>query len=269
MKNRKIVFLAIFLAISAVYVISPKSQVVSIQGPSLIIPILAVLIGVYASKIYGLKSANGRALLLVTGGLACLSVGEIILYLSGNFISSVSLDSSIASVFFLLAYPFFGASIYQGYVTAGIKLKTVNKSLLYVVSLASIILTIFVAYFGVYRAYNPSANLLTNAINIGYGVGDLILVIASLFTILLASEYRGGKLAVFWKSIALGFFVTLMADVLFAVYGDQVLAGVKPYLYIDLIWTAGYMFLAFAITENYLYVSAVQKNIKLKLLQRS
>ena len=60
-----------------------------------------------------------------------------------------------------------------------------------------------------------------------------------------------------------------MADVLFAVYGDQVLAGVKPYLYIDLIWTAGYMFLAFAITENYLYVSAVQKNIKLKLLQRS
>ena len=176
---------------------------------------------------------------------------------------------SLADVFFLLNSPLFAAGIWQGYVTSGVKLRQVKKSLLVTVLSASLILTILVAYFGVYQAYDSSTDLVSNTVNITYGLTDLVLVILSLLTFLVASEYAGGKLASFWKTMAAGFFMFLIADILFAMYLDLYMEDVKPYPYIDLIWIAAFIFLAYAMLDNYLHVSAVQKKIKLQLQQRN
>ena len=263
-----IIFSAIFLTISAIYVVSPQSRIISIQGLSLIIPVIAALIGLYTSRLYGFKSANGRTILLITGGIVCWALAEITFFVLDFFMNSENLFPSIADVLFLLAYLFFLPGIYQGFVTAEVKLRNVKKSLLAIVVSASVILTILVGYFVVYQAFDPSADVLANIVNISYGVGDLILIIASMLTILVASEYGDGKLASFWKAMASGFFMGLVADILFAIYSDKMLGDVKPYTYIDLIWTAGYLFYAFAMLENYLHISAVQQNIRLRLLQR-
>lgn len=261
-----IIFLTLFLIVSAAYLLSPDVQTFSNVTLYQIFPVVAALISLYSSRIYGFNSANGRAQLLITGGLVCWGVAETITYVF--FLTDADMFPTIADVFFLLAYPLFGAGIYQGYVTAGIKLKQVNKSLLAMVLSASLVLTILVGYFGVYQAYDPDADIIVNTVNIFYGLGDLILIILSLLTVLAAREYGGGKLASFWKAMATGFLLFLIADILFAMYGDQYWEGAKPYAYMDLLWLAGFLILAYGMFENYLHVSAVQKNIKLKLSQK-
>lgn len=268
MKLRLIIFLIIFLVISATYFLLPESEAVSTGALYLVIPVGATLIGLFTSKIYGFNSANGRALLLINGGLVCWGVAEIITYVL--YITGDDTFPSLADAMLLIAYPIFGAGIYRSFITAGIKLKQVNKSLLAVILSASVILTILVAYFGVYLAYDPSADLLSNIVAISYGLGDLVLVIFSLLAILVASEYKGGKLASFWGTIAAGFFLFLVADILFAMHGNQWSEDIaNPYdIFIQLTWIAGYILLTFGMLENYIHVSEVQKKIKLKLSQK-
>ncbi len=266
MKIRPIIFVSIFAAVSAVYFLSPEAHSDFNITLYQTFPVIAALIALYTSRIYGLKSANGRALILITAGLVFWAIAETITYI--YFLNGQDPFPSIADAFFLFAYPLFGAGIYQGYVTAGIKLKQVNKSLLTVVISASLILTILVGYFGVYQAYDPSVDTTANVVNVIYGLSDLVLVITSMFTILVAREYGDGKLASFWKTMAAGFLLFLIADILFAMYGELYWDGVKPYACIDLIWLAGFLTLAYGMLENYIHVSSIQKQIKLKLQQR-
>ncbi len=263
-----IILMAVFLVLLAIYVISPSIRIPQIQAFSLIFSIVASLVGIYTSRIYGFKSTIGRSFILITGGLICWSVAEIIWYVSDKLIEGGATSPSMADIFFLLAYPFFGAGIYYGFTMAKIKLKQVNQSLLVIVLTASLILTYLVVYFILFKAYDSTAEPIANIVNIGYGLGDLVMIILSLMTILVAREYKGGKLASFWKAIALGFLLVLIADIVYAIYGQQFLDDMKPYTYIDLLWIAGYLLPVYGMLENYLHVSGVQKKIKLKLQQR-
>jgi len=268
MKIRTILFLAIFLAISAAYfLLFPKEPFVADGALYLIAPVAAALIALYTSRIYRFNSANGRAMLLISGGLVCWGIAEIITYVLNNVIPDANTFPSLANAFILLAFPLFGAGIYQGFITAGVKLKQVNKSLLAAVLSVSLILTVLVAYFGVYLAYDPSADLLSNIVTVGTGIGDLVLIILSLVAILVAGEYKGGKLASFWKTMASGFFLFLIADIMFALHGNQYTEDMYE-IFMELGWIAAYMLLAFGMLENYVHLSAVQKNIKLKLSQK-
>ncbi len=265
---RPIILLVSFLIISTVYVLNSKIQVFPIYTLYMVFPVGAALIGVYTSRLYRFNNANGRAMILITGGLFCWGVSETMAYISDNFITSASLDPSLFDVISLLGYLAVCAGIYQGYVAAEIKLNQVNKTLLAIVSPVSIILTIVVGYFCVYQVYDPSADFATNMVSVGFGVGDLTLLIASMLMILVAREYKGGKLASFWKTMTAGFFIFLIADIMYYdVFGQQILADIKPYTYNDLLWVAAYSVLALAMLENYFHISAVQKNIKLKLQQ--
>jgi len=151
---------------------------------------------------------------------------------------------------------------------SGAKLKLIKKTLLIPAVSISIILAILVIYFGMYRAYDPNTLLMSNIVKMGYGLDDIILIISSLFAVLAVHEYIDGKLALLWETIIPGFIIYLVADVLFALYSTPYIDDIKPYVYIDLVWIAGYMILAFGILENVIDIYTVQKNIRLKLLQR-
>lgn len=268
MKIRQIAFLIFFILIACLYILKP-----TIDNPLLILylvaPIGGTIIGLIASKFYGFKNPRGKALLLITGGLACYSVAEIIWTVSIiTATEQVQSTTSMADIFFLSAYPFFFAGIYQSYKAAEIKVKKIKKSLLIKVVPLSLALMGLVLYFGVYKTYNPTLDPLTNTLNVSYGLIDLFLVISSLLTILVSNEYKGGKLASFWNIITVGFLFTLVADIASSIYADQYLDGVKPYTYIDLIWTAAYLLMAYAILEDYMHGLQVRNKIKLMLTQR-
>ena len=265
MSIQRIMFLAVFLAYLILYILSPEVRGAEIQTLGLISSVGAPLIALYASRIYDFKSANGRAIILIVAGLVCWGIGEIVFVVLQNFIMSEELYPSLADPFFLIAYPLIAAGIYQGFVTAEVKIKQVKKSLIAVILLASLILTALVVYFMIYQAYDPTTNPLANIVNICYGLGDLVFVISSVILILVAREYGDGKLALFWKTLAIGFFLILVADIWFAVYNEQVLGDMKPFTYVDLVWCAGYELLALAMLENYLHIRSVQRNIKLKI----
>jgi hypothetical protein len=211
---RPIIFLVSFLTISVVYILNQKIQPLPIYTLYMIFPVGAALIGLYTSRIYRFNNANGRAMILIAGGLLCWGVSETMAYVSDNFITSASLAPSLIDVVSLIGYLAVFAGIYHGYVAAEIKLKQVNKSLLVIVLLASIILTIIVGYFCVYLVYDPSADIATNMVSVGFGVGDLTLLVGSMLMILVAREYKGGKLASFWKLMAVGFYIFLIADIM-------------------------------------------------------
>ncbi len=263
---RPIIFMAVFLATVAIYVVSQTTDSLFMGTVYLFFPLAAALIALFTSRMYGFNNANGRALLLITGGLVFWGIAETITYILNSFTDNTQYPT-IANLFLLLSYPLIGMGIYQGYVAAEVKLKQVKKSLIAIVLSISLILTVLVAYYGVYQAYDPDAELLANIVNLGYGIGDLILVITSMLTILVAREYRGGKLATFWKTIAVGFFLFLIADIMFAMHGGQYTDDLYE-VCMELTWIAAYIVLAFAILENYINISAIQKRIKLIIQQR-
>ncbi len=266
---RPIIFLVSFLIISVVYILNPKIQPLPIYTLYMIFPVGAALIGLYTSRIYRFNNANGRAMILIADGLFCWGVSESMAYVSDNFITSASLAPSLLEVVSLIGYLAVGAGIYQGYVAAEIKLKQVNKSLLAIVLLASIILTIIVGYFCVYLVYDPSADIATNMVSVGFGVGDLTLLVGSMLMILVAREYKGGKLASFWVTMTAGFFIFLIADITYYdIFGEQILADIKPYTYNDLLWVAAYAVIAYAMLENYIHINEIRNKIKLKIQQR-
>lgn len=266
MKNRFIIFSSILLVSSVIYISFLATPLAAIIFVSF--PITAALISIYTSKIYSFDSSNGRPLLLVAAGIVCWGIGEVMFSAFANILH-ISPFPSLADAFLLLAYPLLGAGIYQSYAMAGIRLCNIKKPLIVLLSSASMILTAIVMYFIVFQVYDPSADLWVNIVNLGYGLGDLILVILSFAAILVANEYRGGKLASFWQAMASGFLLILIADIIFAMYSDQILNNVEPYTYVDLLWMAGYQILAFGMLENYLHISAVQKKIIHKISQKS
>jgi hypothetical protein len=257
-----------FLAAASIYIWFPESFAFSTSEVYEVFPILAILLSLYILRIYRFNNASGRAQILIASGLIFWGIGCIVEYVWINFLNSGSALTP-ADAFYLLNTPLFAAGIWQGYITSGIKLKQVNKTLLAGLLSVSIVLTILVLYFGVYLAYDSTADFWVNIVNITYGVTDLVLVILALLTFLVSREYAGGKLASFWITMTIGFFLFLIADILYAMYPDMYEQGIAPYAYIDLIWIAAALVLAYGLLDNYLHITAVQKKVKMMLQQRN
>jgi hypothetical protein len=175
---------------------------------------------------------------------------------------------SIADALFLIAYPLLAAGIYMSFVSAGVKIYRVKKSLLAILLITSMVLAALVMYFVEYQLFDAETGLLSTTVHILYGVGDLVLIVLAMLAVLVASEYKGGKLESFWLIMAIGFVIILLADIVFAVYLAEILEDIKPYTYVDLLFFAGYQFLTFGMLQNYLHISSVQAKIRAKLLPK-
>lgn len=261
MKLKLFLFLLAFILISISYVLGTERHAVLNQALLLIFPIFATFSGLLATKIYGLKSITGKSLLSITLGFACLALGEIIWFFYKNILG-IDPFPSIADVFFLLGYPLILAGLYLEFKKSQIQLHQIKKSLIVLSLSLTLTLSIIVLYFGIYLAYDPSVGLLANIIAMSYGVVDLILIIISLFALLIVHAYRGGKFSTFWITTILGILLFLAGDILFAIYNIPYTADIKPYIYIDLIWIAGYLSLAYGMLDNYFHIRTIHREIR-------
>lgn len=261
MKLKFSLFLFIFFLVSSAYVLGIEKHAIINQTLFLIFPILATLTGLLALKTYGLNNATGKSLFLITTGLFFWAVGEIVWYIFKNLLN-IDPFPSIADGFFILGYPFIVIGLYKEFKKAHPKPTSLHRILPVSYTLIALLLTASVLYFGVYSAYDSTADFLNNMIAISYGIGDLFLIINLLFVLSMIQAYSGGRLAAFWKAITLGFLLFLVADIIFAIYNIEYTENIKPYIYIDLLWMAGYLSLAYALLDNCLYIHKVKKRIQ-------
>lgn len=265
-------FLAsVFLALSAVYIYkigvnTPDLYVFLTNILYLFPPLIAVYGGIYAVKKFSFSNIHGVALAFLTAGILFLGIGEIIWFYYHIFLN-VDPYPSIADVFYLGAYPLIFIGIVNELRLQKFDWKDFNKLYLFLIILVSVILATIVSYFGIYLAYKPDAAFLENAIAMAYGIADLILIIPSLFILKLTLDYRGGKLFNSWLCILIGLLLTLVGDILFAIYTDQYSSGITPYNLIDLAWIAAYLFFAYGFFNTGLTITELQQKIRTKTIK--
>jgi diguanylate cyclase len=263
MKANKFLIAALgilFIFLASAYVINEPASLLT--ETLFLFPIfLSAAAGFFAAGVYGLKSHNGKALLLIAFGLAFWATGELVWYIFKNFMG-IDPFPSIADIFFLLAYPLLLTGILYGTRLAQIKWGQVEKRTIAAGIGVVVLLTAAVAYWGIYKAYDLQTGFLENGMAMGYGVADLILIGSLIFSLGTARVFQGGRFGIFWTVVTIGFFFNLVADILFAIYRSPYSKDLKPFMYIDLVWIAGYLLITYGLLDNALSLRAIHKKMK-------
>ncbi|PIR74077.1 MAG: hypothetical protein COU35_04520 [Candidatus Magasanikbacteria bacterium CG10_big_fil_rev_8_21_14_0_10_47_10] len=226
----------------------------------LVFPIIAVVAGFRLSRLYA-KSITGGMMTCLSVGILFWTLGEIFWYVFENLLH-IDPFPSVADIFFLLAYIFF---IYALLKEGAIVKKMFGQIRLAHIAVYIIIVSFFVipiSYYGVYQAYHQGATMLENGIAMAYGIGDLLLVVASSLVLLPLLQSGDGKFARFWITVTIGFAFFLLADILFGIFVEAYNGNVKLYRYIDLLWLAGYFSFAYAFLLHYDYVTSTREKLK-------
>ena len=222
--------------------------------------ILAVLAGIFVVRSYGVKSQHGQAFLFFTLGLAFWLIGES-LWVFYNLFLQIDPYPSLADFFYLAAYPLIVWGLIKEIRITGIKIGKLNKLTLALFGITSLIIISIVTYIEIFLAFDPSGSLIDNLVLL-YGFADLILAIPVLLVLILAFEYKGGRIFIPWIFIFIGLLLYLFADIHYAVFLDQYLGSVYPYESIDLLWIAAYLLIALGLLQIGYIIRGIQKKLQ-------
>lgn len=223
--------------------------------------LIAVLSGIYSVRILGIKNPTGKAILFFSLGIFVNFIGSSI-FAYNDFTSGQGEFPSMADAIILCAYPLFFIGLLTQLRSGLVQISKSNKLLL---TLFSLLLGVVVVYFGVILPFDPAAPFLVNFVQTCYGIVDLILILVFVFVLLLAFDYKGGKLFYPWFYIFIGVLITLLADILFAIFTKEYLAKTSIQTFINLIWCLAYVFYAYGLFKFGVIITEVQKNILLKM----
>lgn len=182
---------------------------------------ISVLAGMYAISRFGFKNARGLALICFTLGLVSLLLGNLAFEYYYIIDKNNIPFPSLSDFFSLSYYVFFLAALIIEVKLAHVNWKKINIRILILPIILSIISTIVVYYIGIYKAYDPTVDLFSNIVNIAYGVGDLILIIISLFLLVLVKEYQGGKMSRILLILLISLLFEIVGDIFLAFYMTQ------------------------------------------------
>lgn len=223
--NRKTIYiiLALFaLAIIPVYWLKLAYYNVLIRdGLYLTTVFISVLAGIFAISRFGFKNTRGLALICFTLGLLCLLMGNLVFEYYYIIDKNNIPFPSLSDFFSLSYYVFFLAALIIEVKLAHVNWKHIHKRILILPILLSIVATAVVSYIDIYKAYDPTVGLFSNIVNISYGIGDLVLIIISLFLLVLVKEYQGGKLARILLLLLVSLCFEIVGDIFLAFYMTQ------------------------------------------------
>lgn len=220
-----------------------------------IVPIVA---GLYSIRMFGLKSFTGKALLFIICGFSLVFLGGVI-YTINKYIFGIVKFPSAADVPILLGYPLVLVGLIVEIITG--KVRLLGRDKLFFIFMA-VVLGGVVAYFEIYRGYNPDAPFIESAVTMLYGVIDIVLIVSTLLIINLVLDYVGGKLLYPWITFFFGVLMLVLGDIIFAIkiieYQEQ--TGYW-YMYIDLTWMAGYLLIGMGLIQLGTVVRGIQTDI--------
>ena len=245
-KKNSLLLLGIFLIIDVIYWlrIGGSNTVIIRDTAYLLTPLIATIAGIFSIRLYGLQGPRTKTLFLLTIGVGCWFAGESIFY-SYEFIFHTNPFPSVADVFYLIAYPVLFSALFNEIRQIKINWKKIHPSIIFLFVISAIALGLLVLYFGVYLAYDSHETFFTNLIALGYGVGDLFLIIVDICVLILAWEFREGSFSYLWIQLFISFIFMLVADVLFAIFTSQYKAEVWFYRsLLDSLWMIAYLLFA-------------------------
>lgn len=250
--DKKLLYSAFFLFYIlsiVIYFIFPYNETRIFLQYSVLLSSLAIALtgGIYALKEYGLNSAKSKTLIFFTTGIGCWLIGES-LWTYYEYILHTDPFPSIADIFYVSAYPLFFMGLVREIQSAKVSWHKLQKSILFLMLMSTVLLAIVVNYFGVFLAYSPQEPLLTNVIAMSYGIGDLILLVAAMSLLILAWEFRGGALSQIWLKVFFSFMFTLAADILFAIFtASYNETNSLTRSFIDCLWIVSYLLMGYAL----------------------
>jgi hypothetical protein len=213
---------------------------------------------------FGLKSSQGWALFFLVLGMFVFALGELTwVYL--YYIEGVEPYPSIADVFFLGVYPVSLIGLLIKVKAEKFTLSFANLKKYFIFPVISFFVAILVVYFGIYSAYVPGDSYASNVVSMLYGVGDLILIFACFFVLIITIEYKKGKMFSPWLLVTLSYSVLLVADVLFSVNKDAYDASVAVTTIIDSIWIVGYFIFGLGMIKFLEIIESQERSILKKL----
>ncbi|KYK27367.1 hypothetical protein AYK26_03855 [Euryarchaeota archaeon SM23-78] len=241
-----------FVAIVLMYIFEPGAETVFDMFTYIVtigLPLITVALGVYLAKVFGTRSLQGKAILFLTIGFFCWTVGEILWIIYEEAVVS------FADVAYLLTYPFLMIGIFYGIKMSTPDIFKNKKRIIFLV-------LITIAAVGVYLYFFPFAwdlevSFIENLVTSGYVIADLLLIIPLIF---LSYSLISGKLSLGWILIGLGIISTLIAD-LWYVQNYEIYALGKQY--IDLLWYLMFFLVIYALV----YFKRVQRQIKEKVME--
>jgi hypothetical protein len=270
MNNNKItiIFLSlIYISALAIYWLGLGFSIIPLrEGIYLSTSLIAVIAGTAAIRSYGLNGPRILTLVFLTAGITYWFVGDT-LFDYYQYVLHIDPFPSAADIFYTLAYPLLFLGLISEARIFQINWRKLNKSTIFLFVIASVCLAAMVFYFGMYRAYNPQESLFANVIAMGYGGGDLLLIMANMLILILVWEFRGGSLTRVWVALFISFIFTLVADVLYAIYTGEYESQVWFYKsLLDTLWMSGYLLFAYAlfsyrfsITDAYAQIKKISK----------
>ena len=208
------------------------------------VPAVASAMSFYAFFVYGKRGGYAPVFCSFATALLLWAVGELLWVYYENILG-IDPFPSAADYFYLAAYPFFLIGVVMALRAGEFSFRKMDASATFLMGIIITLGAFILGYFGVYLSFDASAPILNNIISISYSVGDFILLIAILLTLVLAFAYRGGSLMRLWLAIFLAFAMILVADVGFSMYNGAYTSGVwwiKNTL--DTLWIGGYLYFA-------------------------
>jgi diguanylate cyclase len=209
-------------------------------------PAFAVFGGAYTLSVHGWRGTASRPFVFLALGLLLWGLGEV-LWVYYEFILRETPYPSLADSFYLLAYPSLFWGLFSQVRMSGVNWKKFDPVIVFLFCIIAILLAGLATYFGIYLAYDDSSTVLENAVAIGYGLADVVIILCSLLVLILAWEFKGGNLMRLYLYCFFAFAMTMVADVGFAMYNGEYVSGqwwIKNTL--DTLWIMQYLYFGLA-----------------------
>ena len=201
----------------------------------LILSLLAVISGLYAYRMHGFKSIQGKALLFITLGVFFWFLGELTWGIYEVVLGIETPVASIADVFWIIGYPFFLAGFYHVW---KISSTPTDKKKLTLSAIVTILILSSLTYSAIPALIDVEMSFAEKASTAGYVIGDMLVLIALTVSI---THLLGSRFAKPWSIIFLATLMATIADIYYMNFLEIYETGNL----IDLLWDLDYMLLAF------------------------
>jgi hypothetical protein len=202
-------------------------------------PAIAIAAGAYAVWSYGIPNSHATSLSLIVTGLGLWFVGEVIFF--SFAVRHIDPFPSSADVFYILGY----IPMAIGFIRESRSdFSGVRKRDLFFFFALLLVLCVVTATVSIFGAYDPSEDVLSNTILIGYGMADLFLIATLLPILIFVSKHTGGSISRPWRLLFMGVTAILAADLLYSLLHELYDVNDVGVLRIDIVWIVGYLMLA-------------------------
>jgi len=186
-----------------------------------LVPLVGGLFGIFLSRSWGfLSSAIGRAILFISAGLFFWGVGSMIWAYYNVFLDIAAPYPSLADASYVLSWPLWVIGIINLSRATGAKFslrKVKGRIFLFIVPLVFIALSYYLLVTVARAGYiSDFSDALKVFFDLGYPIGDVVIVSLAVLIYGLSFKYLGGKFKFTIIILLLGFVFNYLADFIFS-----------------------------------------------------